>query len=196
MESPYKNLPESKWLEKTKELVNAHPLKNEIKDVVLKSWNDIFNSKIGSFSIGKQIFPSPQILSFFLHELVAHYLSLKYPTRYKVGELKNEKDVHDIINPSMGIEIKGSSNTTQIFANRSYAQPSSDSETKDKNGYYITINFEKISKSNPRPKITIIRFGYLEHKDWIAQKAATGQQARLTPEAYKYKLIEIYRDLE
>lgn len=194
MESPYKNLPQEKWLDKTKELVNMHPLKNEIKDVVLKSWDDIFNSKIGSFSIGKEIFPSPQIISFFLHELVAHYLSLKYPQRYKVGELKNEKDVHDIENPSMGIEIKGSSNATQIFANRSYAQPSSYSETKDKNGYYLTINFEKISRANPHPKITIIRFGFLEHNDWIAQDAATGQQARLTPEAYKYKLIDIYRD--
>ncbi len=189
------NLPKNKWLEKTQELVNNHPLKNEIKDVVLKSWDDIFNSKIGSFSIGKEIFPSPQILSFFLHELVAHYLSLKYPDRYKVGELKNEKDVHDIKNPSMGIEIKASSNATQIFANRSYAQPSSDSETKDKNGYYLTINLKKISKSNPRPKITIIRFGYLEHKDWIAQKSATGQQAHLTSDAYKSKLIEIYRDI-
>ena len=169
-------------------------MKNDIKNVVLKSWNDIFNSKIGSFRIGKEIFPSPQILSFFLHELVAHYLSLKYPQRYKVGELKNEKDVHDIENPSMGIEIKGSSHPTEIFANRSYAQPSSDSETKDKNGYYLTINFEKISKANPHPKIRIIRFGYLEHGDWIAQKAATGQQARLSSEAYKYKLIEIYRD--
>ena len=195
MESPYKNLPKDKWLDKTKELVNNHPLKDEIRDVVLKSWSDIFNSKIGSFSIGKEIFPSPQILSFFLHELVSHYLSLKYPVRYKVGELKNEKDVHDIQNPSMGLEIKGSSHPTQIFANRSYAQPSSDSETKDKNGYYLTINFEKISKTNPHPKITIIRFGYLEHCDWIAQKAATGQQARLTPEAYRYKLIELYRDI-
>lgn len=193
MESPYKNLPKSKWLQKTDELVNAHPLFSEIRDVVLKSWNDIFESKIGPFSIGKEIFPSPQILSFFLHELVAHSLSLKYPGSYKVGELKNEKDVHNIADPSMGIEIKGSSNTTQIFANRSYAQPSSESETKDKNGYYLTINFEKVSKSNPRPKIRIIRFGWLEHKDWIAQKAATGQQARLTPDAYKYKLIEIYR---
>ena len=126
---------------------------------------------------------------------MAHYLSLKYPNRYKAGELKNEKDVHDVANPSMGIEIKASSNATQIFANRSYAQPSSDSETKDKNGYYLTINFEKISKSNPRPKITIIRFGYLEHEDWIAQKSATGQQARLTSEAYKSKLIEIYRNV-
>ena len=196
MESPYKNIPKSKWLDKTQELVNAHPLKDEIKNVVLKSWNDIFNSKIGSFSIGKEIFPSPQIISFFLHELVAHYLSLKYPKRYKVGELKSEKDVHDIINPSMGIEIKGSSNATQIFANRSYAQPSSDSEMKEKNGYYITINFDKISKTNPHPKITIIRFGYLEHKDWIAQKASTGQQARLSPDAYKYKLIEIFRNID
>ena len=194
MESPYKNLPKEKWMEKTRELVDNHPLKDKIKDVVLKSWNDIFNSKIGSFSIGKEIFPSPQILSFFLHELVAHYLSLMYPNRYKVGELKGEKDVHDMVDPSMGIEIKASSNATQIFANRSYAQPSSESETKDNNVYYITINFKKISKSNPYPKILIIRFGYLEHRDWIAQKAATGQQARLAPEAYKNKLIEIYRN--
>ncbi len=195
MVSPYTNLPQEKWLDKTKELINKHPLKDEIKDVVLKSWEDIFNSKIGSFCIGKEIFPSPQILSFFLHELVAHYLSLKHPNRYKVGELKDEKDVHDKQDPSMGIEIKGSSSPNQIFANRSYAQPSSDSETKNKNGYYVTINFEKISKSNPHPKITIIRFGYLEHNDWIAQKAATGQQARLSPEAYQYKLVEIYRDI-
>lgn len=193
MESPYKNLSENEWLNKTKDLVDKHPLKNEIKDIVLKSWDDIFNSKIGSFTIGKDIFPSPQILSFFLHELVAHNLSLRYPDRYKIGELKNEKDVHDKKDPSMGIEIKASSNPSQIFANRSYAQPSSNSETKDKNGYYITINFEKFSKVNPHPKITIIRFGYLEHEDWIAQKTATGQQARLRPEAYNGKLIEIYK---
>lgn len=193
MESPYQNLSEKEWLGKTKELIEKHPLKNEIKDIVLKSWDDIFNSKIGSFKIGEDIFPSPQILSFFLHELVAHTLSLRYPDRYKVGELKNEKDLHDKKDPSMGIEIKASSNPNQIFANRSYAQPSSNSETKEKNGYYLTINFEKISKMNPHPKINIIRFGYLEHEDWIAQKSDTGQQARLRPEAYRGKLIEIYK---
>ena len=193
MESPYKDLPEDKWIDKTNELIDAHPLKNEIVDIVLLAWNHIFNSNIGSFRIGQDIFPSPQIISFFLHELVAHYLSLKYPERYKVGEQKNEKDVHDMVDPSMGIEIKASSHASQIFANRSYAQPSSDSEVKDKNGYYIAINFEKISKSNPHPKILIIRFGYLEHKDWLAQGSETGQQARLKPDTYKSKLIEIYR---
>ena len=62
MESPYKNVPEDQWLNKTQELVNNHPLKDEIKEIVLTSWNDIFTSKIGSFSIGKEIFPSPQLM--------------------------------------------------------------------------------------------------------------------------------------
>lgn len=192
MQSPYNNLNSDQRRNKTIELISNHPLKDEIVPIVLKAWDDIFNSKIGSFTIGKEIFPSPQILSFFLHELVAHYLTLKYPDIYKVGTLKNEKDVHNIIDPSMGIEIKGSSHPTQIFANRSYAQPSSDSETKDKNGYYLTINFEKISRDNPHPKILKIAFGYLEHSDWIAQTSQTGQQARLRPAAYKEKLITLY----
>ena len=33
----------------------------------------------------------------------------------------------------------------------------------------------------------------LEHSDWIAQKAATGQQARLSTNAGKNKLITIYK---
>lgn len=192
MQSPYFGLDESERRHLTQMLIEKHPLKEILVSVVLKSWDDIFNSQIGSFSIGKEIFPSPQIISFFVHELIAQYLSLKYPDRYKVGELKNEKDVHDMLDPKMGIEIKGSSNPTQIFANRSYAQPSSDSEEKDKNGYYLTFNFEKISKTNPRPKILRISFGYLEHSDWVAQASATGQQARLRTEAYRDKLVILY----
>lgn len=192
MKSPYENIPEEKWLAVTKKLINNHPLKDEIVNVVIKSWDDIFESQIGSFSIGKDIFPSPQIMSFFLHELVAHYLSLKFPDTYKVGEAKKEKDIHNIKKPNMGIEIKASSDKKHIFANRSYAQPSSDNEMKDKNGYYIAINFEKFTATRKHPQITMIRFGYLEHEDWIAQKASTGQQARLRKEAYEYKLITLY----
>ena len=131
MKSPYHNKPETEWLSITKKLIDKHPLKKEIVNVVLKSWDDIFNSKMGSFSIGKEICPSPQIMSFFLHELVAQYLSLEFPETYKVGEAKTEKDIHNIKDPTMGIEIKASSNKTRIFANRSYAQPSSGSETKN-----------------------------------------------------------------
>ena len=193
MESPYKNLPVENWKSKTEELINKHPLKNKIVEIVLKSWDDIFKSKVGSFTIGKEITPSPQIMSFFLHELVAHYLSLEYPKEDKVGESKTEKDIHNMKKPELGIEIKASSNPTQIFANRSYAQPSSQSEEKDKNGYYIGINFEKFTKTNRTPQILQIRFGYLEHSDWIAQKSETGQQARLSPDADKNKFFVLYK---
>ena len=139
----------SKWQGVTDEILKNHPLKEqEIVDVVLKSWSDIFNSKIGSFSIGKDIYPTPQIMSFFLHELVAHYLSLKYNRVYKVGVEKHEKDIHHLTDASLSVEIKGSSHKDQIFGNRSYAQPSSTKVKKSKEGYYITINFEKFTNKN------------------------------------------------
>jgi hypothetical protein len=192
--SPYFVKNTSEWDKITEELIAKHPLKkDEIVKTVLKSWDDIFNSKIGSFFIGKEIFPSPQIMSFFLHELVAHYLSLNHPGIYKVGTEKSEKDIHCIKDNSLSVEIKASSHRSQIFANRSYAQQDSGSGQKDKNGYYITINFEKFDSAiNRRPEILLIRFGYLEHADWIAQKAATGQQARLLKDVYLYKLKTLY----
>ncbi len=193
MKSPYQGKAVEQWLRVTTKLINKHPLKDEIVDVVLQSWEDIFNSKVGSYTIGKEIFPGPQIMSFFLHELVAHNLSLKHRGVYKVGDSKTEKDIHNLEDPSMGVEIKASSNKDKIFANRSYAQPSSDSETKDKNGYYLAINFEKFSKRVKKPRIRLIRFGYLEHKDWTPQKSSTGQQAHLSEQAYKSKLITLYQ---
>lgn len=194
MKKQYNPNDTSEWQKVTDSLVDYHPLDGkEIVDVVLKSWEDIFNSKIGSFNIGKEIFPTPQIMSFLLHELVAHYLSIKYNHLYRVGVAKDEKDIHHIKDQSLSVEIKASSHPNQIFGNRSYAQPDSGKGQKDKNGYYITINFEKFSKNKTkRPEILIIRFGYLEHTDWIAQVSSTGQQARLAPDVYKYKLRTLY----
>lgn len=193
-DSPYHGKNVEDWSSVTDQLIANHPIKpDEIVKVVLKSWDDIFNSKIGSFFIGKEIEPVPQIMSFLLHELVAHYLSLNHPGIYKVGTEKNEKDIHCIVDNTLSIEIKGSSHPNQIFANRSYAQPQSGKGQKDKNGYYIAINFEQFRDVKPNlPKILLIRFGYLEHTDWIAQKAATGQQAKLSTEVYRYKLKQIY----
>jgi len=42
------------------------------------------------------------------------------------------------------------------------------------------------------PKITQIKFGYIEHSDWISQTSAKGQQARLTPIAKTSKMIRLY----
>ena len=105
---------------------------------------------------------------------------------------KSEKDIHHTKDETLSVEIKGSSHPNQRFGNRSYAQPDSGNGQKNKDGYYITINFQKFSSANKHPEILIIRFGYLEHSDWIAQTAATGQQARLAPDVYRYKLKTLY----
>jgi len=57
------------------------------------------------------------------------------------------------------------------------------------------VNFQRWRDVAPDhfPAIRIIRLGWLDHSDWIAQTAATGQQARIRPEAYAGRLIELYR---
>ena len=191
--SPYTNQPIEKWETITKGLIAKHPL--EIKTLVNschEAWNDIFNSEIGTekFKIGKDIFPKPQIMGFFLHELIALKLTARFPKAWKRDDQIDEKDLVYTDNLKYSIEIKTSSHKNKIFGNRSYGQEQRKGK-KEKKGYYLAINFEKFSTSK-NPKILLIRFGWLDHSDWIPQKAPTGQQSRLTLDAEKYKLIEIY----
>ena len=54
------------------------------------------------------------------------------------------------------------------------------------------MNFEKFQKNKAKPKILKIRFGWLDHEDWLGQKSPTGQQARLRKEIENKKLISLY----
>lgn len=193
---PYNDVPQSDWPSVTERLISEHPLKPEkIVQIVLSSWASIFESSIGShgFKIGKNIFPKPQIMGFFLHELIALEVVAHYPTHFR-GELHAvDKDIVCLTNDIYSIEIKTSSNAKHIFGNRSYAQDSQIMK-KSKSGYYLAVNFEPLSITNPNPKIVLIRFGWLDHTDWIAQKSSTGQQARLSAETYigKFKTLYLY----
>ena len=138
--SPYSDKPVQKWGAITDKLLEIHPLKSEeIKDIVLKSWDDIFNSKIGSFKIGKELFPPFQIMSFMLHELIAHYIQKKHPKQFQVGKEKTEKDIHCITDVGLSIEIKASSDKSHVFANRSYAQPQTTKKAKNKDFFVRPI---------------------------------------------------------
>lgn len=172
--------------------ITEHPLVNDLSAVVLEAWREIFESRIGHFYIGKDIFPQPQIMGLLLHELIALLLSVRYKGEYRVGNPHTEKDVHCITNPAYSFEIKTSSNPTRIFGNRSYAQAGSIKKAKSKDGYMLTVNFEKFTNSNLQPQIKLIRFGYLEHSDWIAQTAPTGQQSRLSSDTYCKKFVTLY----
>lgn len=82
--SPYENLPDTQWKKVTKKLVNEHPLSSDILiDTVLEAWNGILKTKIADeLQIGKDIFPTPQILGNYLHELIPVFLEKKYPGQW------------------------------------------------------------------------------------------------------------------
>lgn len=190
---PYNGLHSNEWRAKTEELISRHPLNpHEIVDVTLKAWQNIFESSIGGFHIGKEIFPPPQMMGFFIQELIALEFIRCYPGIWRGGKEARDKDLVHIPDPNFSIEIKTSSDPNHIFGNRSYGQADLGTGKKGKNGYYIAINFQKFSVSGPNPKLLKIRFGWLDHVDWIPQKAATGQQARVSPLAESSKLLELY----
>lgn len=195
MPSPYYNKPVTEWRAITDRLIAAHPLDpDELVEVVLATWESIFRSNLGTlgFHIGRDIFPKPQIMGFFLHELIPLELASRYPKEWR-GELTGgDKDIVYIPDDNYSIEVKTSSNPRHIFGNRSYAQASNNGK-KAKDGYYLAVNFGKfVTGATKLPKIKLIRFGWLDSTDWIGQRAETGQQSRLLAEVYEHKLVPIY----
>lgn len=205
MASPYDGIPLEEWKEVTHALIATHPLDmEELSEVVLQVWEDIFLSGIGSkpFKIGVDFFPRPQIMAYFLHELVPLELARRHPDVWRRERASDEKDLVYIPNISFSVEIKTSSHASRVFGNRSYAQQTT-TDKKEKSGYYLTINFESFYQlrtvqgvrtyvERPNPQITSIAFGWIDHSDWTGQNAPSGQQASLTAEAYAHKLVRIF----
>ncbi len=185
-DNPYKDIPIEKWPEITQDLVNRHPLRKEIVEFCLKSWQSILHGKINTYlnmNISEMSI-SPQATGALLHDVIPEYIAKKR-SGFRKGT-GAEKDVVCEENDFFSFEIKTSSQKS-IFGNRSYTKSNSG---KSKSGYYLTINFEKINANKPR--ILLIQMGWLEQSDWVGQKSETGQQAKLTKEAKKGKLIVLY----
>lgn len=138
--SPYNGLAPFEWAARTRELIAAYPL--SLEDFVratLEAWESIFESSIGGFYIGKDLFPKPQIMGFFLHELIPLKLAARFPNTWRTDKTADEKDLVYIPDPAFSAEIKTSSHPSQIFGNRSYAQESVKGK-KAKSGYYLAVN--------------------------------------------------------
>ena len=196
MISPYAGVPDADWNAKTEELIREFPLSEpDVVTLVLDAWNSILQTRIGAagYQIGKDIFPQPQIMGFFLHELIPLELEHRYPTVWSRDFTGYGKDIICKTNSLFSCEIKTSSDKYHIFANRSHAQLRSSSK-KDKSGYYLAINFGKfvLAASGKMPVINRIRLGWLDDADWHPQKAPTGQQAKLLPAVEKNKLKVLY----
>lgn len=139
---PYSGLSVEDWETKTKELIKLHPLApNEIYEVVIQEWDEIFNSSISSraYKIGIDLFPSPQILGFLLHELIPLELARRYPKIWRRDQNSTEKDLVYILDNNFSIEIKTSSSIRNTYGNRSYAQTSATGRKSKKANQAITL---------------------------------------------------------
>ena len=195
---PYEGIEEQHWENVTVDLINKFPIPMDvIKEIVLDSWNEIFTITNSShdFAIGKTIFPKPQILGFFLEEIITQKIHRLDPETWVPDPTGYSKDLENVVAPEFSVEIKTSSSLKNIYGNRSYGQRGF-SAKKSKDGYYLAVNFEQFDKKNPllkRPEIRLIRFGYLNYTDWSSQASSTGQQARIPARIESVKLLPIYR---
>ena len=192
MESPYKGSNIENWESITREILRSHPINtDEFVQIVLSSWEKIFDTKIGGeLQIGVDVFTPPQILGNFLHLLIAATLEKTHPTIWRRELDKNDKDVVCLTSNDYSFEIKTSSQS-RIFGNRSYGQ-AENASGKSKSGFYAAILFEKCTPKHPRPEIKRIKFGWIDHTDWKAQAAATGQNSTLDTNAWNLKLKDLY----
>ena len=186
--SPYENIPPEEWEEVTRDLIRRHPLTPQIVDFCLKSWQSLLHGRINTYLNMRisEMSVSPQATGALLHDIIPEYIS-RNVQGFRKGQGK-EKDIVCDYDEFYSMELKTSSQKS-IFGNRSYAKSAGG---KTKSGYYLAIHFEKINANNP--KILLIRMGWLDYSDWIAQKSETGQQASLKKEAKRYKLITLYSD--
>ncbi|HWC33548.1 MAG TPA: ScaI family restriction endonuclease [Mycobacteriales bacterium] len=189
---PYLGLAIEDWRVRTLDLIEEHPLEpGEVVDTVLDAWDRILTTRIaGELDIGVDVKPPPQMMGSFLDSVIAVDLAKRHPGVWRPHEAKSEKDLVYLPDDYFSTEIKTSSHKTQVFGNRSYAQPSLPG-TKVRDGYYITINFERFQDHDP-PRIRRVGMGWLNHNDWVPQASPTGQQAAVRPAARVGKIVEIY----
>jgi hypothetical protein len=195
--SPYLDQPKEKWLDITRELVKQHPLEPAtILDTVLKAWKTLWETSIGSgtaaFPLRDMILPA-QVTGFFFEKLLAEVLKHETQGQWCGGQEKFEKDLVYLENSQFSIELKTSGQLgLKLFGNRSYGQQLEADQKVDKDdrsGYFITVNFYG-------SQLSLIRFGWIDHEDWVSQKSETGQASSLKEDTYTYKLIPILGDYQ
>lgn len=185
MISPYKNKNKDEWKAITEQLVEDYPLKTEdILEIALTAWDNLWSTKVANIIKLSEVELPATVIGYFFQKLYTHELSNRYPEKWRGEKEKSDKDIVYIEDIKYSTEMKSSGQLGyKVFGNRSYCQ-GSNTPSKAKSGYYITVNFYKTT-------LTLISIGWIDKEDWNCQNAESGQAATLPLEVYKGKLIKI-----
>jgi len=185
MITPYKDKPISEWKSITNELIEEYPLsKKEILEISVICWDKLWTTKVANLINLKEVELPATVIGYFFQKLFAHELQIRYEYEWKGEKDKSDKDLVNIKDDKFSTEMKSSGQMGyKVFGNRSYCQ-SSDSPSKAKSGYYITVNFTNQT-------LNLISIGWIDKEDWNCQNAQSGQAATLPKEVYEHKLIPL-----
>lgn len=160
-----------------------------LAECALESWREVWASRIGGEEHGIRLadWRAPaSVIGLLFEGMLARSLARRQPGEWRQGARKGEPDLVYLPRPESSVQLKTSGQGgIRIYGNRSYATPPSTAGAKGaKDGFYLTCNFLDSS-------LYLLRFGWLNHEDWIPQQSETGQAATLGAEAYRSKLHPI-----
>lgn len=93
--SPYKEVPQGRWIGVTEQLLKEHPLKaNVIKDIITEAWKIVWTSQIGDKNFNfilKEFNPHATIIGYLLEKVVSKLLQKRFPNEWSGGENGSEK---------------------------------------------------------------------------------------------------------
>ncbi len=161
-----------------------------ILEIASTAWGKVWETTVGSGDVAvrlKDLRVPATVIGYFFEVLFARELSLRFPNEWRGNESGDDKDLVNLKDIRLSIEIKSSGQRGfRVYGNRSYGQEVKNQQQvkKEKSGYYITVNFyDRI--------LTLIRFGWIDATDWKSQTSPTGQMAGLADTVYAHKLIPI-----
>lgn len=192
-QSPYAGKTAAQWNEITKRLVAEFPIPTKsLVEVVREAWNDLYTSQIGKarLVIGKDVFLPAQATGVMLERLIANELK-RQDSRWSGGTTKTDKDVTFKENALYSFEIKTSSSKKGLYGNRSTGHRA-EGRKKYRTGYYLVVNYKLPTQDDPKKWLWLVRFGWIDDEDWTGQAQPTGQQASVSKEVARGKLVTLF----
>lgn len=192
-ESPYSGQTTAQWGEVTEGLVAEFPLQTKVLvEVVQEAWNDLYTSQIGKAKlvIGKDVFLPAQATGVMLERLIANELKRR-DARWLGGIAKADKDITFKDNARYSFEIKTSSSKNGLYGNRSTGHRA-EGRKKYRTGYYLVVNYKLPTQDDPTKWLWLVRFGWIDDEDWTGQAQPTGQQASVSKDVARGKLVTLF----
>ncbi len=194
--SPYHNRPTTEWSEITQELIDRFPLSGgTLVEIVKEAWEDLYTSTFGraKLVVGTDVFLPAQATGVILEKLIVLEL-IRRDKGWRSGAGNAEKDVVCTTDAANSFEIKTSSSQSGLYGNRSTGHRAA-GRRKFRTGYYLVINYKLPIEENSARWIWSIRFGWIDDEDWTGQAQPTGQQASVSKDVARLKLVELARNI-